>query len=311
MRIGLLGLGTMGQQHLAAYASLPGVEVITRNSASYAGLALKDRDALQTAMIADPTVDAIDICLPTPLHPGVAIAALQAGKHVLCEKPLALNTADCLRILDASHLSGSVFMVAHVLRFFPAYCFLADAVSTNRYGPVKSIHFSRASGIPTWAGWLARPEDSGGGVLDLLVHDFDQSIALFGLPIGSEHSVRCQLCYPHGDNPEGPTVEIEGGWFDDNRPFSMGFHAHFANASLIFDANQLSLHRVGALPEKLLLPAVDPYAEQLRYFVECCSSRSHPAECPPASSAAAVDLALAVRSLAANAAGKLTPLHWN
>jgi predicted dehydrogenase len=308
----------MGQQHLAAYGSLPGVEVVTRDSASYAALALKDRDALQTAMIADPTVDAIDICLPTPLHPSVAIAALQAGKHVLCEKPLALNTADCLRILDAARLSGSVFMVAHVLRFFPAYCFLADAVSTNRYGAVKYLHFSRTSGIPAWAGWLARPEESGGGVLDLLVHDFDQSIALFGMPdratvkpIDSEHSVRCQLGYPHGDNPDGLTVEIEGGWFGDNRPFSMGFHAHFAEADLIFDDNQLSLHRAGALPEELLLPEVDPYAEQLRYFMECCSSRNHPAECPPASSAAAVGLALAVRSLAANAPGKLTPLHWN
>jgi predicted dehydrogenase len=323
MRIGLLGSGAMGQKHLAAYAALPGVAVVTRNTAVYGALGAEidqlSREDLQRAMIADRSLDALDICLPTPLHPRVVIAALEAGKHVLCEKPLALSVEECTRVLAAARESGRIFMVAHVLRFFPAYRLLAEAVRTNRYGRVRRVCFTRSSSIPTWADWLAQPAQSGGAVLDLLVHDFDQAIALFGQPAGliaepieSEHTVRCVLHYPRGNRPAELTVEIEGGWFADGRPFAMGFHAYFAETELVFRDNRLSVLRAAGpsqdpAREELPLPDIDPYAEQLRYFIECCRSRSEPDQCPPAASAAAVALALAVRSLAQRAPGKLTP----
>jgi predicted dehydrogenase len=275
-------------------------------------------------MIADPSLDALDICLPTPAHPRVAIAALEAGKHVLCEKPLALSVEQCARVLDAARQSGRVFMVAHVLRFFPAYALLAEAVRTHRYGLARHVLFTRNSGIPGWAPWLAQPEQSGGAVLDMLVHDFDQSIALFGLPaqltaepIESGNTVRCVLGYSHNAHPEGLTVEIAGGWFGDDRPFSMGFNARFAESELLFRDNRLSVLRSAGSAEEsgqecgqeLPLPAIDPYAEQLRYFIECCRTASEPTACPPAASAAAVRLALAVRDLAERAPGQLTPFH--
>lgn len=322
MRIGLLGLGMMGRQHLAAYATLPDIEVVTRESASYASVDRRDRDALQAAMIADPTLDAIDICLPTPLHPGVAVAALRAGKHVLCEKPLALDNANCLRILEAADQGSGIFMVAHVLRFSPAYRYLAESAKTGRYGPLKCARFIRSSALPTWGGWFTQPDESGGGVLDLLIHDFDQSIALLGMPDRarvepvnsgrhSEHSIDCLLRYPPADNPDAPWVEISGGWFADDRPFSMSFHVRFAEADLIYRDHHLLVQRADAPAEPVPLPSIDPYAEQLRYFSECCRKHSFPAECPPASSASAVALALAVRSLAERAPGKLTPLSWS
>lgn len=308
----------MGQRHLTAYAALPGVTVVTRNSASYArpGTEIdeRSREALQRTMIADRNLDALDICLPTPMHPQVAIAALEAGKHVLCEKPLALTVEECASVLAAARASGRTFMVAHVLRFFPAYRLLAEAVRTNRYGPVKRVCFNRRSGIPTWAAWLVDPTKSGGAVLDLLVHDFDQAIALFGKPTGliaepidSEHTVRCVLHYARGHRPAELTVEIDGGWFGDGRPFAMGFHAYFEEAELEFHDDRLSVSRTGTRQEELTLPDVDPYAEQLRYFIECCQRGSDPDECPPAASAEAVALALCVRSLAQRVPGKLTP----
>lgn len=313
----------MGRKHLTAYAALPDVTVVTRNTAPYAipdaEIDQPSREAIQSAMIADRSLDALDICLPTPVHPQVVIAALEAGKHVLCEKPLALSVEECARVLAAARDSSRTFMVAHVLRFFPAYRQLAEAVRTNRYGAVQRVSFTRRSGIPTWAAWLAEPAQSGGAVLDLLVHDFDQAIALFGQPTGliaepieSEHTVRCVLHYPRGNRAAELTVEIDGGWFGDGRPFAMGFHAYFAEAELVFSDNRLSvLHAAGPaqepVQEELPLPDIDPYAEQLRYFIECCRSGSEPDECPPAASAAAVALALAVRSLAQRAPGKLTP----
>ena len=321
MRIGLLGLGMMGRHHLASYATLPDVEVVTRESASYASVDGRDRDALLSAMIADPTLDAIDICLPTPSHPGASIAALHAGKHVLCEKPMALDNANCLRVLEAADQNNGVFMVAHVLRFSPAYRYLAESVKTGRYGSLKSVRFVRSCPFPTWGGWFLQPDESGGGVFDLLIHDFDQSIALLGMPdritvepvnsgSNSADSVDCVLRYSPADNPDAPCVDISGGWFADGRPFSMSFHVRFAEADLIYENNLLSVQRAGAAAESVPLPSIDPYAEQLRYFIECCRNHRFPSECPPESSASAVALALAVRSLMQCAPGTLTPFNW-
>jgi predicted dehydrogenase len=300
MRIGLLGSGFMGKQHLAGYAALPGVEVVTRNSPGYSDLNPKDRETLQRRMIADPDLDAIDICLPTPLHAPVAIAALKAGKHVLCEKPMALSAEECSRMLLTAWHSERVLMIAHVLRFFRPYRILAEVLRSQRYGPPESIRFSRSSGIPAWADWLLQPEQSGGAVFDLLVHDFDQTITLFGLPprawvrtIEQEDAIDCIFDYG-----SGLTVEVAGGWYRDRRPFGMGFRARFAEAELVFEEDQLQVLRNFAPPETLHLSPVDPYAEELRYFVTSCRSHLEPLDCPPSASAQAVHLALAVQKIA-------------
>lgn len=315
-RIGLLGLGVMGRQHLAAYAQLPGVEVEMRGAGAYQAYGDGDREALYRAMIADPALDALDLCLPTPLHPRLAIAALEAGKHVLCEKPMALDLGSCERMLAAARASGRILMIAHVLRFAPAYQVLAESVGSGRYGRLRYLKLTRSSGRPAWGPWLLDPAQSGGAVLDLLVHDFDQAIALCGFPdtiearpVASADGVACTLGYGHGD--QGATVEVEGGWFADGRPFAMGFHARFEEAELIFvhDApSPLELrshkHPAGAIQ----LSPEDMYTGQLRYFAGCCHGGLQPERCLPAASAQAVKLALAVREAAeAGFAGELLP----
>jgi len=305
-RIGLLGLGAMGRQHLAGYAQLPGVEVEMRGAGAYQAYGDGDREALYRAMIADPALDAIDLCLPTPLHPRLAIAALEAGKHVLCEKPMALDMESCERMLAAARASGRILMIAHVLRFAPAYQALAEAVRSQRYGRLRYLKLTRSSGRPAWGPWLLDPAQSGGAVLDLLVHDFDQAIALCGFPdtvdarpVASADGVACRLGYGRGD--QGPTVEVEGGWFADGRSFAMGFQARFEEAELTFvhdAASPLVLHSdkqpAGAIP----LPTADMYTEQLRYFAGCCAGGGQPERCLPADSAQAVKLALEVRKAA-------------
>jgi predicted dehydrogenase len=300
-KVGLLGLGFMGRRHMDAYRTLPGVEVVTRTSPRFAHL--QDPGALYQAMIEDPELDALDICLPTTLHPPITIAALDAGKHVLCEKPMALTVEACGRMLEASKRNkGVVLMIAHVLRFWPAYRVLHEAVVGRTYGAIRSARFARRSGLPGWGPWLLRPEESGGAPLDLLVHDYDQALWLFGEPesatariVGSPNVMECSLRYPGGLE-----VDIAGGWYTDNIPFAMEFDLQASAGELRFANDHLQLLRPSAAPTEIALSQEDPYATQIAYFLDCCRKGQAPIECPPESSAKAVELALSMSALAQN-----------
>ena len=298
-QVGLLGLGFMGRRHIEAYRSLPGVEVVTRTSARFAHL--QDPDALYEAMIADPELDALDICLPTALHAPLTIAAMDAGKHVLCEKPMALTVEACGRMLEAGKRNqGVILMVAHVLRFWPAYQVLHEAVVGGTYGATRSARFARRSGLPSWGPWLLQPAESGGAPLDLLVHDYDQALWLFGAPesatartVGSPNVIECSLHYPGGLE-----VAIAGGWYTENVPFAMEFDLQASEGELRYANDHLQLLRPPAAPTEIALPQGDPYATQLAYFIDCCRNGHAPVECPPESSAKAVELALSISALA-------------
>jgi predicted dehydrogenase len=299
-KVGLLGLGTMGRRHLEAYRSLPGVEVVTRTSARFSNL---HHDALYRAMIEDPELEALDICLPTGLHAPVTIAALDAGKHVICEKPMALTVEDCGRMLQARARNKGILMVAHVLRFWHAYRVLHDAVAGGTYGAIHAASFRRRSGLPSWGPWLLRPEESGGAPLDLLVHDFDQALWLFGAPesatartVGSSNVIECSLRYR-----DGLEVGVAGGWYTDNVPFAMEFDLQASEGELHYADDHLQLLRPSAASTEIVLPQEDPYATQLAYFLDCCRNGRDPLECPPESSAQAVELALSVSALAQGA----------
>ena len=281
----------MGRRHLEAFASLADVEVVTRNSAAYAGI---PPEQVGQAMIEAPDLDALDICLPTGQHARVTIAALDAGKHVICEKPMALTTEDCEHMLQARDRSGKILMIAHVLRFWPAYRWLRDALVEHRYTAIRSAGFRRRSGIPPWGPWLQNPAESGGAVLDLLVHDFDQALWHFGEPAGatahsagSANVIESTLRYPNGLE-----VAVAGGWHTGEVPFAMEFDVQAAEGEVRFEQDKLV-----ALGSEVTLPKSDAYANQLRYFVDCCREGKAPVECPPEESAKAVALALSIRKL--------------
>src|SRR5206468_2979282 len=128
---------------------------------------------------ADPAIDAVDICLPTDRHAPVAIAALRAGKHTLVEKPLALDSDQAQSVLREADDSGRILMAAQVLRFFPSY---QKAGEHAKRGKLYSAFFRRRCAAPAWGGWLADPARSGGGFFDLLIHDADFCISLWGMP---------------------------------------------------------------------------------------------------------------------------------
>ena len=109
---------------------------------------------------------------PTTSTPRLAIRALEAGKHVLVEKPIALTTADADAMVAAARASGKLLMVAHVLPFFPEFAFAAEAVAVGRVtGRCRAAHLNRVISRPDWSSGIADADRSGGPAIDLHIHD--------------------------------------------------------------------------------------------------------------------------------------------
>jgi predicted dehydrogenase len=251
------------------------------------------------AVLGDAEIDAVDICLPTFLHEDVAVEALRAGKHVLVEKPMALDGHSARRMIAAAERAGRILMGAQVLRFFPEYVALHNALPG--LGAVRGAFFRRRCAAPAWGGWLKDPAKSGGGAFDLLIHDIDMCLHLFGTPEAVSAVGHCdaaagldilhgQLFYPFG------TVVVSGGWQHQGAfPFAMEY-------SVTLDGGTIEFNSAGRPPTlytqtEQALPLEgcpgdgvrDGYTAEIEYFVECCRSGRQPERCPPRESALAVE----------------------
>jgi predicted dehydrogenase len=316
LRIGLVGLGFMGATHLEVYPRISELElaaVCTRDERVLSGdlSHIRGNFRVSTALdfshahkyrvwqelVEDSNLDAIDVCTPTDLHTPITLAALKAGKHVLCEKPMALSEAECNQMIAAAKESHRVLMIGQVLRFWPEYEYLQEFVQSGTYGSVLSATFWRSCGLPDWSSWLTVEERSGGAILDLLIHDIDQMILLFGLPravsakrLGGIDGLTATLLYRNG-----PEVRIQGGWFESGTPLRMGFQVRAERAELCLDASGLRLNDVSGKSRAIELSKVHAFEREISYFVACCNQGQWPDRCPPEESRMAVKLALALR----------------
>jgi predicted dehydrogenase len=222
---------------------------------------------------------------------------MQTGKHVLVEKPMALTLDDCDRMIAVAEQEKRILMVGQVLRFWPEYRYLLEFVRSQAYGAVRSATFIRQGAAPNWSNWLLVDERSGGAVLDLLIHDIDQALLLFGMPervsakrLGEADAVMATLIYPGG-----PEVRIQGGWFAEGTPFSMTFQVRAERAELEFAQTGLTLSDAAGQRLTMTPNGADAYEEQLRYFVHCCQNGEQPKQCMPRESAQAVKVALLLK----------------
>ena len=135
-------------------------------------------------MLAATEVDCVSICLPTHLHRRFVTQALEAGKHVICEKPMALSLEDCDAMIEAAGRNQKRLFIAQCIRFWPEYAKTKEIVDSGRYGRVKAATFQRLSMTPIWSwdNWLLNGPGSGGSLMDLHIHDSDFVQYLFGMP---------------------------------------------------------------------------------------------------------------------------------
>jgi predicted dehydrogenase len=276
MKIGLIGYGFMGGAHAAAIQQIPGVTlaaVASRTRPSEDGpvrgnLDLKAGPLPESVkwtpdwqeVVDDPEIDAIDICLPTHLHKQVIERAFANGKHVLCEKPMALTPEDCAELLALADASGRSFMIAQVLRWMFPYQFALEFVQAVGRDAITACTLQRSTGYPQWSQWLGKKEVSGGAILDLLSHDLDQALQWFGEPqgvsgvgIGEVDTMRAELSYPGGLH-----VVVEGGWMQPDVAFSASYSIETRDAKLVFAEDKLHLTRNGVMRSRISSSAAAP-----------------------------------------------------
>ena len=203
-KVAIVGFGFMGKTHYGAWRKCRGAKVVAICDANLSQLTAKvqgnikgaaDNTAVPKsvrvyedfdAMLSAGGFDIVDITLPTLLHPKTTIAALKAGHHVLCEKPMALDLKDCDRMLAAAKRAKRRLLIAHCVRFFPENAYVRGLVESGRYGKVVSADFTRFIAPPKWspkgADWFFDEKKSGGVLFDVHVHDADYIAGTFGWP---------------------------------------------------------------------------------------------------------------------------------
>lgn len=192
LRVGVIGLGWAGQQHLAAYGGLPGVEVVAL--ADMAGERLSqwaDKSGAERRymswedMIAAGGLDAVSVCTPPDVRPSIAVAALEAGLHVLCEKPLARTGDEAQRMVDTARKTDRALQVTFNYRYRSDVTVLKRHIESGALGHVfyAKARWLRRNGVPAGTGWFTTRSIAGGGALiDLGVHMLDMALYLLGEP---------------------------------------------------------------------------------------------------------------------------------
>jgi myo-inositol 2-dehydrogenase/D-chiro-inositol 1-dehydrogenase len=308
LTVGVVGAGSMAHTHLASWQRL-GVPAVVYSpsgrAASFAGNYAATVAADLDELIAGCGV--LDICSPTGTHRALAERGMAAGRHVICEKPLALTHGDAAAMIAAAETAGVQLHVAHVVRYFAAYATARGLVRDGAVGAVRSVRLRRTGGAPESA-WFHDDASSGGVLMDQMIHDFDYARWVLGeVDVVVAHTeagrtedrhpvVRATATLTHAS---GATSQLTGGWLAREEPFT-------TSLTVIGDAGEIRHTNSGGAIEVIRgddVRAIDlgtdlPYDTQLAEFAAAIAGGPAP-RVSPADALAALDLTLAARQSAA------------
>ena len=301
MKAAIIGAGVMGRTHAASCHALPGVEVAAvadlRPEAARALAAQYGATACAAAdeVFADDSIELVIVATSTESHKDIVVRALDTGKHVFCEKPIARRLDEGLAMLEAARRAPGKAMVGHVLRFFPEYAGIKRLLDAGTIGtPAVARTERNLYAPPASDNWFLDFDRSGGVIYDLAIHDIDFCMACFG-PVERVYAkglMRPGASYDHGDYAlitlrftQGTIAHIEASWLYA-AGFYMAFEAAGSTGIVEYDSRQTrplvfcpsgaeAKKRIGAeLPE-------NPYAEsayttELKLFVEAIEQGGEP-----------------------------------
>ena len=190
LKAAIIGCGRFAlRQHIPALRSVSEVELYAFGSRSEAkARAARDASGNPSAriytdtaeLLADREIDLVLVCTPNETHAAITISALEHGKHVLCEKPMAVSSADCRRMVDAAERSGRKLSIGFQNRFRPEVQFLAGLCRGGHLGEIyhAKAHAVRRRGVPTWGAFLSKEIQGGGPLIDIGSHSIDLALWL-------------------------------------------------------------------------------------------------------------------------------------
>jgi len=298
-RIGLVGAGGIAYAHMPGLLRLGSVVVYAQDgapelaaafasAASAAGTSITVVDSLDELLAA---VDLVDVVTPTFAHAEVVRAALAAGKDVVSEKPLARTDADAADLTERARTAGRQLYPAHVVRFFPAYVRLKEAVTTGLLGDLAVLRFVRSGAFPTRTPWFADRALSGGIVMDQMIHDIDIARWVAGEVVrvsavsvrGGTDAEPVEAAHVLLTHASGAISHVAGIWGPQHLGFSteysvtgtLGSLSHSSRAEQDYVADLAAPEALdGFLPQ--VDPADDPYGTELQEFVAAFAGGTAP-----------------------------------
>ncbi|MCX7887758.1 MAG: Gfo/Idh/MocA family oxidoreductase [Verrucomicrobiae bacterium] len=335
VKIALVGTGEIGRVHAKAYSEVEGVELciaamiqpeVEKQLSEQYGARLYPNFE---AALADSTLDAVDICLPNDLHREFTVRALQAGKHVLCEKPIALTLEDADAMIAAARSAGRFLMIGHVWRFWPEVRKAKEALDAGVGGEPLAISARRMvsllAGTRGDRDWRHKPERSGGAVIDMQIHDLDmfcwfyggRPVSVFSQGLRSADGALNHV-FTHLNFPGGRQAFVEASFMMKGNPLDIFFRVLGTERSIEYGFNpeSFALHQLegkkGAKPAASLVlyewkrepvalhvPQEDSFAvafrDEVGYFAQCVSEGVPPAIGTGEQARLALEVALASR----------------
>jgi predicted dehydrogenase len=292
--IAIVGFGFIGKTHFEAYRHIESAQVTaicTRDIVKAKGALQSYSGSIVTEfekILEDNTIDIIDICLPTYLHKEYIIKAANAGKQIICEKPLTLTEESANLIVEAVSRNKVNLFVAQVLRFWPEYQAIKQYCETGKLANIEMVHAQRLGQRPKWSSWFQDPDKSGGALFDLHIHDIDFLFYLLG-EVETVYSVGAKNQYGAWDHIM-TTVTFKSkckAYIEASQsmpmgyPFTMSFRAVASDSALEF--NLVAGENIDNLDESshqffyyhnqkknlIEVKEGDAFHNQLSYFVHC------------------------------------------
>ncbi len=297
LRVGIVGAGFMATLHAAGWAKTPACLAAIYSNVPEKARQLAHEYGTQAADSLDALIDGVDIvdiCTPTHLHYEMVLRAAAAGKHIVCEKPLARTVDQAEQMITGCRHAGVKLLVGHVVRFFPEYAQAKMIVDRGEIGRVGVVRLRRVSSLPTWSedNWLMDEEKSGGMLLDLMIHDFDYARWVAGeVESVFARNVRRALPGEPRDyalvilrHTSGALSHVEGGWAYPPGMFrtaleiagSGGLIEHPSGSSVPLQINLMETGKAKASGVPTSPLTEDPYVTEIKHFYDVIANDSEP-----------------------------------
>ena len=303
VKLGLIGLGSMGKIHLQNCLRLKNAKLVSVADSSKRALQSARESGVRNVqtdynkLLDDESIDAVIISVPNFLHLECTKNAAEAGKDILLEKPLARNVMEGEQILSHVKRVGVKLMVGYPSRFNEAFTRLRDNVQSGLLGDIQIAsatnispgpfsprgEMGRPAPVPTW--WFKKELMGGGALLDLGIH----AISLFRWYFGDVANVKSYLGYRFNMDFEdhavcllkfkdGPIATVKVGWFSKDPRISLELYGTVKHASIVRSSPSVLDTVTDDVRRKLgkIERSIESYYKELQYFVDCVSSDTPP-----------------------------------